>query len=119
MSDPQDVDYFVDLHRFNRRMAEHSVFEGVRGKVIGPGKDREAILAAARAEASTTWHQTSTCRMGIDPNAVVGPDLRVHGLENLRVIDASVFPTMTSGNTNAPTMMVAEKGAALVLGDSA
>ena len=55
--------------------------------------------------------------MGVDDQAVVGPDLRVHGVSGLRVIDASVFPTVTSGNTNAPTMMLAEKGADLVLAD--
>ena len=62
---------------------------------------------------------TSTCRMGTDMRAVVGPDLKVHGMEGLRVIDASIFPAMTSSNTNAPTMMVAEKGADLALGHSA
>lgn len=116
LSDPIDVDNHVEFIRFHQRMAEHPAFATVRGGVIGPGMDRQAILAATRAEATTTWHQTSTCRMGVDTSAVVGPDLRVHGLDGLRVIDASVFPTMTSGNTNAPTMMVAEKGAALALG---
>ena len=116
LSDPIDLDNHVEFMRFHHRMAEHPFFESVREEVLGPGLDREAIVSATRAETSTTWHQTSTCRMGVDSEAVVGPDLKVHGLENLRVIDASVFPTMTSGNTNAPTMMVAEKGAALALG---
>ena len=117
-SDPQDIDTHVALVRFHDRMANHPVFDAVRKDVLGPGSDREAIIAATREEAGTTWHQTSTCRMGVDSAAVVGPDLKVHGLENLRVIDASIFPTMTSGNTNAPTMMVAEKGAALLLGET-
>jgi len=115
LSDPIDADNHVELIRFHQRMIEHSAFDGVRDKLLGPGMDRDAILAATRAEASTTWHQSSTCRMGIDSDAVVGPDLKVHGLGNLRVIDASVFPTMTSGNINAPTMMIAEKGADLIL----
>jgi choline dehydrogenase len=119
LADAMDVDNHVEFIRFHHHMAEHPVFDGVRDRVLGPGMDRDAIIAATRAEASTTWHQTSTCRMGIDTDAVVGPDLRVHGLDNLRVIDASIFPTMPSGNTNAPTMMVAEKGAALVLGEVA
>ena len=117
-SDPLDIDTHVEFIRFNQRMAEHPVFEDIRDEVVGPGSDRDTIIAATRAEASTTWHQTSTCRMGTDQKAVVGPDLKVHGLENLRVVDASVFPTMPSGNTNAPTMMVAEKGASLILAES-
>lgn len=116
LSDPIDLDNHIEFMRFHHRMAEHPAFESVRDAVLGPGLDRDAIASATRAAASTTWHQTSTCRMGIDSESVVGPDLKVHGLENLRVVDASVFPTMTSGNTNAPTMMVAERGAALALG---
>lgn len=116
LSDPEDLDRHVERILFSREVLEHRLFDGVRDQFEGPDKDRESIIAATRAEASTTWHQTSTCRMGVDDRAVVGPDLRVHGLEGLRVVDASIFPTMTSGNTNAPTMMVAEKGADLILG---
>jgi choline dehydrogenase len=71
-----------------------------------------------RQRADTVYHPTSTCMMGSDPTkAVVDHRLRVHGLEALRVVDASIFPTVTSGNTNAPTVMVAEKGAAMILED--
>ena len=71
-----------------------------------------------RRRASTVFHPVSTCRMGTDAAlAVVDSRLKVHGLAGLRVIDASVFPAVTSGNTNAPTMMVAEKGADLVLAE--
>jgi choline dehydrogenase len=115
-SDPLDIETHVELIRFHQRLAEHPIFSNVRGEVIGPGSNRDAIIAETRAVASTTWHQTSTCRMGIDQTAVVGPDLKVRGIENLRVVDASVFPSMTSDNTNAPTMMVAETGASLILG---
>ena len=118
LADPLDVQNHVDLIRFQYRIAEHSVFDDVRAEILGSGKEHEQIIAATRDEASTTWHLTSTCRMGTDSEAVVGPDLKVHGLENLRVVDASIFPAMTSGNTNAPTMMVAEKGADLALGSS-
>lgn len=68
-----------------------------------------------RQRADTVYHPASTCMMGTDPiKSVVDPRLRVHGIEALRVIDASIFPTVTSGNTNAPTVMVAEKGAAML-----
>ncbi|SVE09290.1 uncharacterized protein METZ01_LOCUS462144, partial [marine metagenome] len=69
---------------------------------------------------STTYHVMGTCRMGprTDPTSVVDDQLRVHGLEGLRVIDASIMPTMMSANLNAATMMIAEKGADMVLGKS-
>jgi choline dehydrogenase len=75
------------------------------------------LLADFRARAATVYHPVGTCRMGRDPaQSVVDPELRVHGLERLRVVDASVFPVITSANTNAPTMMVAQKAADLILG---
>jgi len=83
-----------------------------------PGSAKQTddeLLQDFRERASTVFHPVGTCRMGPDPaRAVVDASLQVYGVEGLRVIDASVFPTVTSGNTNAPTIMVAEKGAALV-----
>jgi choline dehydrogenase-like flavoprotein len=82
--------------------------------------DDDAALAKAAGDVGTTiFHPVGTAKMGLtsDPNAVVDARLRVLGMEGLRVIDASVMPTITSGNTNAPTMMIAEKGAAMVLAD--
>ncbi|MEM9629969.1 MAG: GMC family oxidoreductase N-terminal domain-containing protein [Pseudomonadota bacterium] len=80
--------------------------------------DDEGILADFRARASTVFHPVSTCRMGDDrTTAVVDSRLKVHGIEKLRVIDASAFPNITSGNTNAPTMMLALRGADLILED--
>ncbi len=67
-----------------------------------------------RQTGSTVFHATCTCKMGRDPLAVVDDELRVHGLEGLRVVDASVMPAVTSTNTNAPTIMIAEKGAAMI-----
>ena len=116
LSDPGDLERTIEMTLWCLDLVEHRAFDGIRADIYGPGRDREAIVAATRAQASTIWHLTSTCRMGVDDRAVVGPDLRVRGLQGLRVIDASIFPTMTSGNTNAPTMMVAEKGADLMLG---
>jgi choline dehydrogenase len=82
----------------------------------GPqAKTDEDLLNHVRATAGTTFHQTSTCMMGPGPKAVVDTDLRVKGLQGLRVIDASVMPTVVSGNTNATVIMIAEKGADMIL----
>ncbi len=76
----------------------------------------EDLVADFRARASTVYHPVSTCRMGAAAGeSVVDASLRVHGVERLRVVDASVFPTVTSANTNAPTLMVAQKAADLIL----
>jgi len=76
------------------------------------------LLQDFREGATTVFHPTSTCRMGADPGAsVVDARLRVHGVPGLRIIDASIFPSVTSGNINAPTTMVAEKGAAMIAED--
>jgi choline dehydrogenase-like flavoprotein len=83
--------------------------------------DDEAALVKAAGDVGTTiFHPVGTAKMGrdTDPRAVVDATLRVIGLDRLRVIDASVMPAITSGNTNAPTMMIAEKGAALILSDA-
>ena len=78
--------------------------------------DGDAILADFRARASTVFHPTSTCRMGPDARtAVLDARLRVYGVQGLRVVDASAFPNITSGNTNAPTMMLAHRGDDLIL----
>jgi choline dehydrogenase-like flavoprotein len=84
------------------------------------GDDDASLVKAAGDIGTTIFHPVGTAKMGrdSDPLAVVDERLRVLGLEGLRVIDASVMPTITSGNTNAPTMMIAEKGAALILDDA-
>jgi len=96
-------------------LAAHSLGE------IAPGPDvdsLETVREYGRNFGNTIYHPVGTCKMGEDPMAVVDSRLRVHGLSGLRVIDASVMPTVTTGNTNAPTIMIAEKGAAMILEDN-
>ncbi len=91
----------------------------VREHLPGPEvTSDEALMAYARAFATTVFHPCGTCKMGSDPKAVVDARLKVHGLAGLRVVDASIMPTMTSGNTNAPTIMIGEKAADLIREDA-
>ena len=86
-----------------------------------PGKDVQSdaeLLQYVQQTGGTVFHASCTCKMGQDVNAVVDDRLRVHGLDGLRVVDASVMPAVTSTNTNAPTIMIAEKGAAMILEDA-
>ncbi|MBV9815943.1 MAG: GMC family oxidoreductase N-terminal domain-containing protein, partial [Alphaproteobacteria bacterium] len=104
--------------RAARRLLHASALEPYFiGEILpGPGiVGDDELLDYARQTGSTVFHASCTCKMGRDPLAVVDDRLRVHGLDGLRVIDASVMPTVTSTNTNAPTIMIAEKGAAIIL----
>ncbi len=104
--------------RLLRELAQAAPLAEIITEELVPGcqvEGDEALLEDFRQRADTVYHPTSTCMMGPDPqSSVVDARLRVHGVQALRVIDASIFPTITSGNTNAPTVMVAEKGAEMV-----
>ena len=104
--------------RKGRELMSTSPLKEVTGEEIAPGahlqKDDE-LLDWVRKNAETTYHPVGTCKMGADAMAVVDSELRVHGMKGLRVADASIMPTLTSGNTNAPAIMIGEKCAAMVL----
>jgi choline dehydrogenase-like flavoprotein len=119
LSDPADMPQFVAGIRAMRRVFATAPLAGLIGRELGPGPGVESdgeIAAYVRDRASgTIFHPVGTCKMGTDRMAVVDPTLRVHGLEGLRVADASIMPTLIAGNTNAPTVMIAEKAAELIL----
>jgi len=114
-----DRDELLEATRFLRTLADAPALREVIDREILPGpsvQTEQHLMDDIAQRASTVFHPVSTCRMGPDPHqAVVDHQLRVHGVTGLRVIDASVFPTLTSGNTNAPTLMLAEKGADMLL----
>ncbi len=122
LSAPQDKFVMVAGIRLAREIfaqapiAKHSVREILPGPEI---VSDEELFAHIRDFGTTIYHPVGTCRMGEDPSSVVDSRLRVRGLAGLRVIDASVMPTLTTGNTNAPTIMIAEKGAAMIREDAA
>ncbi|HRK19105.1 MAG TPA: choline dehydrogenase [Hyphomicrobiaceae bacterium] len=112
----------IDGLKVVRRIMAQPAMQRLGAVEVSPGSrsdSDDALLAYARAAGYTQFHPTCTCRMGTDPRAVVSPDLRVHGLERLRVVDASIMPAVVSGNTNATTIMIAEKAADLILGKPA
>jgi choline dehydrogenase len=111
-----DVQKLVFAIQLMRQLLHTSFFDEFRSAEIAPGIDQsdEALEAYIRDTAGTMWHPVGTCKMGTDPIAVVDPELRVHGIQGLRVVDASIMPTITTGNTNAPTIMIGEKAADLI-----
>ncbi|HSE06614.1 MAG TPA: choline dehydrogenase [Methylomirabilota bacterium] len=120
LSAPEDLPQFVTGLRMMREIFHARPLGDILGRELGPGAEArtDAELATyVRDRASgTIFHPVGTCKMGTDERAVVDPALRVHGLDGLRVADASIMPTLIGGNTNAPTIMIAEKAAAAMLG---
>ena len=112
-----DLRMMVECAKLSRELLRQPAFDRVRGAPIFPAREdlSDAELADfVRAKAETIYHPVGTCRMGVDEEAVVDPQLRVRGVEALRVVDASVMPTLVGGNTNAPTIMIAERAADLL-----
>jgi choline dehydrogenase-like flavoprotein len=119
LAEPEDVAALVTGTRIARQIAAAKPFAAVLGRELFPGKDvgsDDDLAADLRRRVELLYHPVGTCRMGSDDEAVVDPELRVRGIDGLRVVDASVMPTIPSGNTNAPTIAAAEKGADLIAG---
>ncbi len=114
-----DLRMMIEGVRLSREIFAQAPFDAYRADEIFPGadvRDERAIEAFVRRKAETIYHPIGTCRMGRDDDAVVDAELRVHGVAGLRVVDASIMPELPGGNTNAPTMMIAERAASLMLG---
>ncbi|MEO1694213.1 MAG: choline dehydrogenase [Pseudomonadota bacterium] len=115
-----DRHVIIEAMKIAREIVAKPPFSDLVVREVAPGldaQDDEAFLAHARDFGTTIYHPCGTCKMGSDPMAVVDARLRVHGVRNLRVADASIMPTMTSGNTNAPTIMIGEKAADMIKQD--
>jgi choline dehydrogenase len=119
LSERLDRDVAVAGVKMLREIYRQPAFRELWAEEVLPGPDARSdaqILDFVRKNGGTVFHACGTCRMGVDPGAVVDPKLRVHGVEGLRVIDASVMPAITSANTNAAALLIGERGAALVAG---
>ncbi|MDT4848306.1 Oxygen-dependent choline dehydrogenase [compost metagenome] len=120
LSDPRDLKVAADAIRLTRRIVAAPALSAYRPEEYKPGPDyqSEEDLQRAAAEIGTTiFHPAGTCRMGQDANAVVDAELRVHGIPGLRIADASIMPSLTSGNTCSPVLVIAEKAAQLILAE--
>jgi choline dehydrogenase len=122
LSDPLDRRVLVDSVRWVRKIVGASAMDDFRDFEMKPGSEVETddeIVEWIRATAETAFHPVGTCKMGQDPMAVVDERLRVRGMENLRIADGSIMPTLVSGNTNAACIMIGEKASEMMLADAA
>ncbi len=122
LSDPLDREVILAGIKWARKIAQQDALAPLIDHETLPGPDaktKAALLAYAKMAGQTLYHPVGTCQMGRGPMAVVDPELKVHGVEGLRVADASIMPRLVSGNTNAPSIMIGEKASDLILGRTA
>ncbi|MEZ8092960.1 GMC family oxidoreductase [Photobacterium swingsii] len=118
LSHPEDIEVMLKGIKLSRQILAQPSFERFRGEEVFPGKSVQSddeLRAFIRRKAESIYHPIGTCKMGADNMAVVDSELKVHGIEGLRVVDASIMPTLVGGNTNAPTIMIAEKASVDIL----
>ncbi|QEY74494.1 GMC family oxidoreductase [Pseudomonas denitrificans (nom. rej.)] len=121
LANEEDGRVLVEGVKLARKILAQPEFDSIRGAEMLPGpqvQTDEQLMEYLREYAATVFHPVGTCKMGEDPQAVVDLRLRVHGLKGLRVVDASIMPTLISGNTNAPCIMLGERAAAMILEES-
>lgn len=119
LSAPEDVDTLIQGFKAGRRILEAPALAAHSKGEVQPGKavqSNDEIITFIRRNAETIYHPVGTCRMGADESSVVDPELKVRGVERLRIVDASIMPSLVAGNTNAPTMALAENAAEIMLG---
>ena len=117
LTEPEDVAALVHSVKLGREIAETEPLASITGREIFPGESvagDDALEADIRRRVELLYHPVGTCRMGVDDGAVVDPELRVRGVDGLRIADASIMPAITRGNTNAPTYMIAERASDLI-----
>ncbi len=117
LSAEPDLEIMLEALKISRKLLNSTAFDTFRGEEVFPGENVQSdsgLKEFIRRKAETIYHPVGTCKMGIDDTAVVNPQLQVHGLDGIRIVDASIMPQLICGNTNAPTIMIAEKAADMI-----
>jgi len=114
---PEDLQQLLKGAKLALDIIQKPAFDPYRKEIVAPvdWNSDEAIIAHIKASLETIYHPVGTCKMGTDKQAVVDPELKIRGIQNLRVVDASIMPKIVTGNTNAPVYMIAEKAADMIL----